>query len=331
MRMTAPHSVFLCVLALVVLTAASPGSAQTPPEAPDVEIVSERLLFTRGPEGPLVLHMVQLVNVGPRRAERVPLSYPQGALLMDVPDGFEAEGGLLVDPAAMEPGEGRQYVFSYELPWQRLPMPIRRAVLYPTASLEVWAEQSLLLRGVGLRALGEEEIAGRRFTVYFTADLSPHPQWQALLETTSGPGAAVSERERLGQRSDPLDIVRANPWQGLLLVAVLALAATALYVRRRHARGGAVTTGAETGPGGGGVGPAGKTGEVARLKEEIVQLDVAFQSGDLAEDVYLERRRALREDLLRLMGSGRGGGGGADGAGGAGGPSTAERAEEGSS
>lgn len=290
---------------LLVLLLAGAGTvlAQTPAEAPDVEVVSERLLLTRGPEGPLVLHMVQLVNVGPRPAERVPLSYPEGALLLDVPENLTAADGLLIDPEPMAPGDARQYIFSYELPWQRLPMPIRRAVLYPTAAFEAWAEESLLLRGVGLRAMGEEEIAGRRFTVYFTPDLPPHPQWQALLETTSGPMAAVSERERLGQRSDPLDIVRANPWQGFLIAAVVVVAGTALFVRRRHHRRLGTVNPVEDGNVADGRAPSGKAGEVARLKEEIVQLDVAFQSGDVAEDAYEERRRVLRRELLRLLGA----------------------------
>lgn len=306
--------------------------AQRPAEAPDVEVVTERMLFTRGPEGPLVLHMVQLVNVGPRAAERVPLPVPQGAVWMDVPDDLVAETDVIVDPRPMAAGEARQYIFTYELPWQRLPMAIRRPLFYPTAMLEVWAEQSLVFRGVGLREAGEEDLAGRLFTVYVSGDLAPHPQWQALLETTTGPAAAVSERERLGQRSDPLDIVRADPLRALWPVAAVLLLITVLAVRRAQHRKTtgvvvgvpgdgatavekATATDVAEGPSAPGEGTAG-TGQravrggsaaaIARLKEQIVQVDVAYHQGELDDATYNKRRNALRADLLRLMGRSKG-------------------------
>lgn len=312
-------------LAIVLFIAAlfaggSAGSAQTPGMAPDVEVAGERMLFTRGPDGPLVLHMVHIVNVGPRRAELIPLPLPEGAVMLDVPPELEMEAGFAVESEPMEAGEARQYVFTYELPWQRLPMPIRRPLFYPTAALELWAEESLLLRGVGLREVGKEDIAGRRFTVYASTDLAPHAQWQVLLETTTGPAASVSERDRLGQRSDPVEIVRANPLAAGLLLAAVIVVIGAVIARRRGARVDAVQADSPL-PTSGGDGlreerphRGGKAAAVARLKEQIVQVDVAYQNDELAQDVYVERRAALRQELMTLLGRGGEAGGDADNA-----------------
>lgn len=289
--------------------------AQIPPEAPDVEVIAERMLFTRGPGGPRVLHMVQLVNIGPRVAEQVPLAAPLGAVWLDVPEQLSAQQDVLIDPRPMAAGEARQYVFTYELPWQRLPMAIRRPLLYPTGVLELWAEtDALTLRGVNVRPDAMEEIGGIHFTVYVSTDLQPHPQWQVVLETTTGPGARASPLERIGQRSDPLDIVRNHPLPGLLLLAVVLLAVGLIIARRINVRTSAgamkVTVSPETAqpsaPSGGG--RVSTSGEVARLKEAIVQVDVAFQNGDVDEDVYVERRRALKSQLLQLMRGQRGAG-----------------------
>lgn len=327
-----PGDVFAgCVIVVLIavgqlLSGTDTVRAQIPPEAPDVEIVTERMLFTRGPGGPRVLHMVQLVNIGPRVAERVPLAAPLGAVWLDVPEELSAEQDVLIDPRPMAAGEARQYVFTYELPWQRLPMVIRRPLLYPTGVLELWAEtDTLTLRGVNVRPEAIEEIGGIHFTVYVSADLQPHPQWQVVLETTTGPGARASPLERIGQRSDPLDIVRNHPLPGLLLLAVVLLAVGLFIARRINARtsagAGKVTvtperreTAQPSAPSADGRVPASGDGrvsssdEVARLKEAIVQVDVAFQNGDLDEDVYVERRDALKSQLLQLMRGQRGAG-----------------------
>lgn len=283
--------------------------AQTPPEAPDVEIVTERLLFTRGPNGPRLLHMVQLLNVGPRPAEQIPLSVPTGALWLDVPEELEPGENVIVDPRPLAPGEARQYVFTYDLPWQRLPMTVRRPLFYPTEVMELWAEtDALTLRGVNVRPVAEEDIGGIRFTVFVMTDVPPHPQWQVLLETPNAPGARVSPLERIGQRSDPFDIVRAHPLPGAILVVVALLVIGYVISRRKQNFDvGAPLTGEQSVAGA----PRRldeRTGEIVRLKEAIVQVDVAYQNGEMDEDVYAERRASLKSELLQLLDAVKGGG-----------------------
>lgn len=290
-------------LCLLLLVPAGFANGQTPPTAPDVEIVTERLLFTRGPNGPRVLHMVQLVNVGPRVAEEIPLSVPQGAVWLDVPEELNTGPNVITDPRPLAAGEARQYVFTYDLPWQRMPMVVRRPLHYPTEVMELWTESdALLLRGVNVRPIAEEEIGGINFTVAVSTDVQPHAQWQVLLETPSAPGARATPLERLGQRDDPLHIVRNYPLAGLLLFALVLLAVAAPIVQRVNARRALARTDV---PSEGAAAEAGKVrraeGEVARLKEAIVQVDVAFQNGDMDERTYNERRQALKAELLAVV------------------------------
>ena len=111
-----------------------------------------------GPGGVQVLHMMELVNAGPRVATAVPLTVPEGARWLEVPDELVAEQDGAVDPRPLAMGEGRRYVMVYEIPWQRLPMPIRRPLLYPTEQLLLWAEaDELELRGVNVHSVGREQ------------------------------------------------------------------------------------------------------------------------------------------------------------------------------
>lgn len=336
----------IVVAAIGMLSAAAGGIAfaqaqgLTPGLAPDVEIITERMLFTRGPNGPRVLHMIQLVNIGPRLAEQIPLTIPQGAVWLDVPAELTTMEAVAVDPRPLPVGEARQYVLTYELPWQRLPMPIRRSLFYPTEVLEVWVEtDELIVRGVNLRPVANEEIGGIRFTVLVSTDLQPHPQWQAVLETATGPGAQATQLERIGQRSDPLDIVRAHPLPGLLLLTAVLLVAGAFFAWRVNERKPLSATGDADGGGDANATSRGESagaavpetagsvsgssagtssvpdrgiatrGEVARLKEAIVQVDVSFQNGELDEDAYVERRNALKQKLVALLGGQTGAGG----------------------
>lgn len=310
----------LLLLVLLLPVGLAAGALAAPDEAPDVEVVREHLFLTRGPAGAQVLHMVELVNLGPRPAQRVPLPVPAEAQWEQLPSPVEAGAGGLVDPRPLAVGEGRQYALIYSLPW-REPMVLRRPLLYPTAELWLWAETSgLAVRGVGLVPVGREEIEGLEFAVYHMERLEPHPAWQVVLERPGGGARELPVLMQVGMRSDPAEVLARHPLPRLILAA-LAVAGIVAGVRRFQARSRAArpdgTGAAGRGGAGGGRAPQAGTGaagahalapggreEMERLKDQIVQLDVAFHNGELDEDVYRERRAVLKARLLQLSRNG---------------------------
>lgn len=346
----APPALAQWVLAAALLLAAPlfagpPAAAQgaaPPAEAPDVSVVREHLFLTRGPAGLQVLHLLELVNWGPRLADRVPLPVPAGAQWDQVPEPVaETEEGL-VDPRPMGVGERREYALAYTLPW-REPMVLRRALLYPTDELWLWAEAgSVDVRGLQLEMVGPQVIEGMEFVLYRMDRLEPHPAWQVVLDRPGARAADLPVLARGGMRGDPLEVMGQHPVPRLAVVAlVLTGAAWGVWrfrTRTRRAQGAgnaavalpgrpeektwaACGTGAgledrgrtgarvgeqEAGASGAGVleDGTGVRAEVERLKEAIVQLDVAYHNGELDEDVYRERRAALKARVLHLMGNG---------------------------
>lgn len=344
-RMVAMSGLWFVMAAVCVFMYGPLSFAQTPQEAPDVEVVREHLLFTRGPGGVQVLHLVDLVNVGPRVAIAVPLTVPEGVQWAVVPEELIVEQDRVVDPRPLAVGEGRRYTLEYEIPWQRLPMPIRRPVLYPTGELLLWAQAGELeLRGVNLQFSGRQQLEGVELDMYFMAGVQPHPAWQVVLDSSHSRADRLPVLTPAGQRSDPMDILRTHPLPRLLLGALLVMGAVGLARRLFPGRpsagkangssgaAGGSSSGASGGASGGaGLSPGGASGslqpssgasgadrsrgagardirpglgvhdEIARLKEEIVRVDVAYHSGELDDDVYKERREQMKRRLLELM------------------------------
>ena len=294
------------------MSATAMSAAALAQDAPDVEVAREHLFLRRGPAGLQVLQLLELVNLGPAPAGRVPLPVPEQAQWEQLPEPLEAADGAVVDPRPLGVGEGRQYALTYSIPW-REPMVLRRALLYPTEELWIWAETgTLAVRGVRLEPVGRQEIEGIPFAVYRMQQLEPHDAWQVVLDR---PGAASTELPvlmRAGMRSDPAEILATHPVPRLVLAA-LVLAAAVAGARRLRSRASdapARSQAAGSGSGKGGTVPAqpAHLAEAERLKDEIVRLDVAFHQGELDEDVYRERRERLFARLVALSGNGGTGG-----------------------
>lgn len=271
--------------------------AQTPPEAPDVEVLWELMVLSRAPRGVQVAHLMHVVNAGPRVATSVPLSIPQGARWLDVPDGLIAQENRAVDPHPLRVGEERRYMVVYEIPWQQLPMAVRRELLYPTYELNIWVRAGeLQVRGVNVLSGGTGDFDGVPVEMYAMVDLEPHPQWQIVLDSPASGPARLPELSPLGHRSDPVEILRTHPLSKLLL-GVVVLGAAGVVRRYWPAREAARSAR----PGDAGGRAIDEREDVAALKEEIVRVDVAFRNGELDEATYRELRRELKERLLTLM------------------------------
>jgi len=288
----------LALTAAALWLAGSGVRAQAPDEAPDVEVLWELMVLSRGPEGVQVAHLVHLANPGPRPASAVPLAVPEGVRWLNVPAGLITEGSRAVDPQPLDVGEERRYLVFYEIPWQRLPMAVRRAILYPTRELHIWVRTGeLIVRGVNLLAGDRADFEGVPVDTYAMVDLQPHPAWQIVLDSPASAASRLPNLSPVGHRGDPLEFLRAHPLPKVML-ALFAMAGIVTVVRR--ARPGTASGAPHLG-GAGGERSAGRKAQIEKLKDEIVRVDVAFRNGELDAATYAERRAELKALLLALL------------------------------
>lgn len=299
------RAVLFCLMVALAAWAgaARPAYAQTPEEAPDVEMLWELMVMTRAPEGVQVVHLMHVANMGPRVATAVPLAVPEGARWVEAPATLILDEGAAVDPEPLAVGEQRRYMVVYEIPWQRLPMAVRRPILYPTHEVDLWVRPGELeLRGVGLQAGGRAQFEGVEVETYRMTDLQPHPAWQVVLDSPLSGSARLLAEAPLGQRSDPVDILRTHPAPRWILgaLAVIGLAAVVRRLLPDRSVGARGEGAAPDGPAAAGASSR-LAHEIELLKEEIVRADVAFESGELDEETYRLRRGELKERLVALM------------------------------
>ncbi|MBO8141699.1 MAG: hypothetical protein H0Z37_05885 [Firmicutes bacterium] len=288
---------------LCLASFARPAGASVPAPA-GVEVQREHLFFTLGPAGAHVLHLIDLVNRGVEPAASLPLPVPAQARLDSIPDGLTLEAGTIVDSSPLEPGESRQYALAYQLPW-REPMAIRRALIYPTRELLIWAEEGAIdVEGLHLDFLGQREFEGMTFSAYRMERLDPHPNWQVVLRRTGIPAGELPLLMDPVIVSDPAAMLATSPLSRLFLAAAAVAGAAWLY--RRAARRGESRLRSRPGA----RASARHVQEVAghaqtaaaELKEEIVRLDLAFRAGELDEDTYRQERAKLKAELLTIVG-----------------------------
>lgn len=291
----------LVVAAVAAFLTGAAAYAQTPAEAPDLEVLWELMVLSRAPEGVQVAHLMYVVNMGPRVATAVPLSVPEGVRWLETPAGLLTEGSLAIDPEPLGVDEERRYMLIYEIPWQRLPMPVRRAILYPTHELQIWSRAGeLTVRGVNVLAGGSADFEGVRVDTYAMLNLQPHPSWQIVLDSPSAAAGRLPDLSPVGHRSDPLEILRTHPLPKVMLGVVgllVVIGAARRFWPASKGTGGsasaAAVPGTET--------AAAVRDDAAALKDEIVRLDVAFRNGELDETTYNDLRRQLKERLLAVL------------------------------
>lgn len=280
-------------LAVLLLTTGW-GSGQRAAAQPLPEVVQEYFFVVEGePATVRILQGVRLHNAGSLAAEGVRISLPEGARVLEPPQGWgqvRPEAGSLVDTEPLMPGETREYQVIYELTLGSRPLALRRSLPYPVGEMVFWVQaDALSLTGLHLQPLGEEVLGGERFRAYGMRRIGPHDAWQVVLrrQNASSAGGAAALPDLSRQRhGDPL-----RAWGELLeqygWALVLVLAAWMVLTLARKLKGAR--------------GPADRRRQLAaELEEEIVKLDVAFRAGELDEDVYRPRRQQLLERILQL-------------------------------
>lgn len=198
------------------------------------------------------------------------LPVPQGAFDLLPLEGVDpqqltsAPDGVVTGQPVI-PGELKvSYLYRVRVP--RGGWDLRRAVLYPTAKIEVLAGQGLIFEGPAFRLEKEVTLAGKNYRQYRGGSFEAGSVLEGLVRPEGSPGA----------------ILPAGVAFGFLVLAALG---TAIFLRRR------------TKP------PSSSPAERERLIEEIARLDEEFESGSVREKVYLERRADMKEKLRSMSDS----------------------------
>lgn len=286
---------WLCVIA-VFFFVMGPAVGEQGEAQPLPEVVHEYFFVVEGePATVRILQGVRLHNAGSSPAEDVRISLPEGARILEPPQGWGSvrpEQGGLVDSQPLEPGETREYRVIYEMTMGSRPLALRRPLFYPVGEMMFWVQaDAFTLTGLQLLPLGEEVLGGERFTAFGMRRVGPHEAWQVVLrrQDATGAGAMLPDLSRR-RHGDPLrvwgELMERYGWAIALLLAAWGVLALARRVRE---------AGREVN---------GRARPEAALEDEIVKLDVAFRAGELDEDVYRSRRRELLEKILQLDAAG---------------------------
>ena len=217
---------------------------------------------------------------------------PEGALNLQFEDGaigdrYVSTATGFGDTMSVPPGEGQhQILFSYELPYDRkldlqltTPMSVEAAIIMvPQDNVRLQSEQ--------LADAGERSVQGMSFQMYqATTALAPNDTLQLNLSGRPTLSGAPAE-------GDQDDLVPLLIGAGVFLV-VLGGAAYWFLRQRNNLR-----QALETVPVGGGMDEEESSDA---LLEAILALDDLFQSGQLPEAAYQERRSALKARLAFAM------------------------------
>lgn len=197
-----------------------------------------------------------------------------GGRYLPTADGFG-------DQMPVRPGQGEyQVLYSYELPYDGKLEITRKMGLNIGALVILIPEDGIKLRGETIQDAGVREVQGVSYHLYNGQAMTAG---QELTLTISGrPGNSAS---LVGGSSNNLVI-------GLLVFGAVLIGA-GVWLYRRNKPVEIETEELEAEP------PVGESPET--IMDAILALDDLYQEGQLAEDVYRQRRAELKEQLRQAM------------------------------
>jgi hypothetical protein len=182
---------------------------------------------------------------------------------LDVPEAVEIQGVGFGITSAIPPGEV-DFTFSYQLEGQGGTFDISRRALYEVSELTVFAADPLEVTSNRLEREGEIELEGTRYDTFTSSEgIDPADPVQILI---------VAE----GGTSSPFVLGAAG---GLLVLTVIAILAF------RRAKRVSVRPERDAAP----------DGNHEDLVAAIAELDLRYESGEIAESEYARRRADLKE------------------------------------
>jgi mono/diheme cytochrome c family protein len=221
-------------------------------------------------------------------ADATNLQFQSGSLdarYVKTDDGF-------ADTASVSPGQGQyQVMYAFDMPYQRK-MDLSQSFNMPVDAMIVMTPASgVSLRSDYLQSTGQTDVQGEAYETYTGGSL---PVGQSMSFTLSGLPGASGVSSLLSTPTSSTSLIIGLGALGLVLV----VAGVWLYRRNGRAQ---VTDEAEAEP----VvnAPAAEEStynDPETVMDAIIALDDLYASGELPEDVYLNRRAELKARLIEL-------------------------------
>lgn len=212
----------------------------------------------------------------------VTFDLPEGATNLQFQDSVLGERYIqtdkgFADSASIQPGEGTQILFAYDLPYNRkaevnipIPMEISAAVvMMPEGTVKLTSDQ--------LQSTGTRQVQGINLEMFTAAGL----QAGSTLEMTLSGRVSSSVNVETGSSTG---LIIGGSVLGLVLVG-------AGYWMWRQRKQFAVEDESEEEP---------AEEDADTIMDAIIALDDSFQSGSLSEEAYQKRRAELKEKLQTL-------------------------------
>jgi 5-hydroxyisourate hydrolase-like protein (transthyretin family) len=224
---------------------------------------------------------------------------PAGSKNIKLNSGFDGYNVIQVDKgfatnAALPPGDS-QFAFSYDVPYSGVSYDFSYTPLYPTVSFSALVPPDMHVSAQSLQAHGLVTGQDQHQYQNFTATvLRPQQTVHMLLEGFANPASANA--------SSPFKL--SNLWLivgVLILIAILFATAAISHILPGKNR----KRGRARGKGGYDKGSA-KPAKHARseqdeLLHDLLELDKAYEAGDIAKATYNERRARTKARLRALM------------------------------
>jgi len=242
---------------------------------------------------PELVQVVQLwVISNPGEQAVAPVSFTEPVLLFPLPEGYSNlmfESGQLGqqfletadgfgDLITVLPGEEvYQLLYAFQLPYQRA-LDYAQSISLETDLVQVYIPEDIKVEAADLEFTGLQDLEGTSFNAYEGSQFPAGSELRLRLKGRNPSAGSIFSS--LGGRTDLL--IGAG---GLLLVVV----GVALWLRRPHIAGERL-----------------EFASAEELVDAIIDLDAAYEAGEINESRYLERRAALKLILAERVERGDG-------------------------
>lgn len=261
---------------------------ETTNDSSGLQISRLHLIFKLAGEGQIGVTQVWIISGLEDRTiiERdgvgvVDIRLPEGFSNLGIDDAVSPEGRYLlsdtgfIDRAPVQPGESRELVFGFNLPYES-GLDYSQLMDYPVDAVVVLlVSDQLSVRAEGLEELGRRDMAGASMRSY------------SMGAFQSGEALELHLRSNIGFFGEDEDLIVILAG-GILVVVVIVTVLSRLLRAWRKTRGDEL--------------PSGELyTDQKSLIEAIAALDDAFEGGEIPEDTYRSSRAKLKDQTLLLM------------------------------
>ncbi len=215
----------------------------------------------------------------------ISFNLPDQAVNLEFQDGVLGERYLATDEGfsdtqPIRPGSGNyQVLFTYELPYAKKLELVRKMQLATNAVVILIPQAGLEIKGENLQDAGTRDVQGTQYRMYNGDSLTPGQELELTISgRMTGENLTNSSSLLIGVGAFGVVLIAAGVW---------------LYQRNKSRTN--LSQNGETEPDL----PTQEPAET--IMDAILTLDDLYQSGDLPEEAYIQRRKELKERLRQVI------------------------------